>query len=575
MSVGEAIGRWPVAAPAARGRPARTRAGRRSRSARRRCGRASTRPSTSSSRSARTAPSAAASSSTSRTARSRTSRAIRRARSRAAGSARRARRRRATSQSPLREYKVKYRRPYGTRVGGALARRGDGDDRRARDRRRAPRPGRTTTEDGDPANRTMAIGNLGGATLDNEENYLIKKLCVGARHRPGREPGPHMTQLHGPQSGDLVRARRRDRLPAGPPELRLHRDHGLEHGREPPGRVPVGDGGRERGAKVIHVDPRFTRTSAMATKWVRHPRRHRHRVPRRDRQLHPRERALVRGVRQALHERAGDHRRGLPRTPRTSTGSSPAGIPRRASTTSTSWQYEGMEAHGAAGSASRASARAASRRATAGTAAGSQHGEPPEEDATLQHPRCVFQLLKKHYRALHAGVRRRDVRLLGRGLPRRLRGAAARTRAASGRARSATPSAGRSTRSASSTSAPPRSSSSCSGTWAGRAAASSRCAATRRSRARPTSRRSTTSCPATCRCRTPRRTATSTSFMRGEHVADRLVGQLQGVLGQPDEGVLRRRTRPTENDWLLRAAAADRRRQLRLLDGRCRCSTAR
>jgi formate dehydrogenase major subunit len=34
------------------------------------------------------------------------------------------------------------------------------------------------TEQGAPANRTMAIGNLGGATLDNEENYLIKKLCV-------------------------------------------------------------------------------------------------------------------------------------------------------------------------------------------------------------------------------------------------------------------------------------------------------------------------------------------------------------------------------------------------------------
>ena len=26
-------------------------------------------------------------------------------------------------------------------------------------------------------NRTLAVGNLGGATLDNEENYLIKKLC--------------------------------------------------------------------------------------------------------------------------------------------------------------------------------------------------------------------------------------------------------------------------------------------------------------------------------------------------------------------------------------------------------------
>ena len=34
------------------------------------------------------------------------------------------------------------------------------------------------TEDGAPANRTLGIGNLGGATLDNEENYLIKKLCV-------------------------------------------------------------------------------------------------------------------------------------------------------------------------------------------------------------------------------------------------------------------------------------------------------------------------------------------------------------------------------------------------------------
>jgi formate dehydrogenase major subunit len=31
-------------------------------------------------------------------------------------------------------------------------------------------------EDGKPLNRTLAIAHLGGATLDNEENYLIKKL---------------------------------------------------------------------------------------------------------------------------------------------------------------------------------------------------------------------------------------------------------------------------------------------------------------------------------------------------------------------------------------------------------------
>jgi formate dehydrogenase major subunit len=34
------------------------------------------------------------------------------------------------------------------------------------------------TEEGQRANRTLAIGNLGGATLDNEENYLIKKLMT-------------------------------------------------------------------------------------------------------------------------------------------------------------------------------------------------------------------------------------------------------------------------------------------------------------------------------------------------------------------------------------------------------------
>ena len=33
-----------------------------------------------------------------------------------------------------------------------------------------------TDENGITVNRTLAIGHMGGATLDNEENYLIKKL---------------------------------------------------------------------------------------------------------------------------------------------------------------------------------------------------------------------------------------------------------------------------------------------------------------------------------------------------------------------------------------------------------------
>lgn len=80
-------------------------------------------------------------------------------------------------QSPLREYRVKYRRPYGTRweelsLGEAME--------MIVDRIVSTREEtwQENTDDGRPANRTLGIANLGGATLDNEENYLIKKLCT-------------------------------------------------------------------------------------------------------------------------------------------------------------------------------------------------------------------------------------------------------------------------------------------------------------------------------------------------------------------------------------------------------------
>jgi formate dehydrogenase major subunit len=80
-------------------------------------------------------------------------------------------------QSPLREYKVKYRRPYGTRweelsLDDAMEMIAERIVETRADTWRRRTPG------GAPANRTMAIGNLGGATLDNEENYLIKKLMT-------------------------------------------------------------------------------------------------------------------------------------------------------------------------------------------------------------------------------------------------------------------------------------------------------------------------------------------------------------------------------------------------------------
>jgi formate dehydrogenase major subunit len=74
-------------------------------------------------------------------------------------------------QGPLREYKVKYRRPYGT----------EWEDlplEQAMDMI-ADRILEARASDWDDRNRrTLAVANLGGATLDNEENYLIKKLCM-------------------------------------------------------------------------------------------------------------------------------------------------------------------------------------------------------------------------------------------------------------------------------------------------------------------------------------------------------------------------------------------------------------
>jgi formate dehydrogenase major subunit len=82
-------------------------------------------------------------------------------------------------QSPLREYKVKYRRPYGTEweeldleeAMGMIA------DRLIQTREETWQQS-METEDGDEIDlrRSLGIAHLGGATLDNEENYLIKKL---------------------------------------------------------------------------------------------------------------------------------------------------------------------------------------------------------------------------------------------------------------------------------------------------------------------------------------------------------------------------------------------------------------
>jgi formate dehydrogenase major subunit len=74
-----------------------------------------------------------------------------------------------------REHKVLYRRPYGREwevlpLERAMTMVAD------RVKKTRDTTWEDQTSDGYPLRRTMNIAHLGGATLDNEENYLIKKL---------------------------------------------------------------------------------------------------------------------------------------------------------------------------------------------------------------------------------------------------------------------------------------------------------------------------------------------------------------------------------------------------------------
>jgi formate dehydrogenase major subunit len=76
---------------------------------------------------------------------------------------------------PGREHRVRYRRPYGTAWEElALERAMDMIADRVIETRRQGWQERD--EKGMKLRRTMGFAHLGGATLDNEENYLIKKL---------------------------------------------------------------------------------------------------------------------------------------------------------------------------------------------------------------------------------------------------------------------------------------------------------------------------------------------------------------------------------------------------------------
>lgn len=150
---------------------------------------------------------------------------------------------------------------------------------------------------------------------------------------------------------------------------------------------------RRKGAKVIHVDPRFTRTSAMSS-------------------LHVALRAgsdiaFLGGIVNYILENErwfDDYVKHYTNAPvivddgfsdtEDLDGFFSGWDAETGSYGNETWQYAGMAVASAAGQREGRVplGQDAERRAHL------EHGQPPEVDLSLQHPRCVFQLLKKHYR---------------------------------------------------------------------------------------------------------------------------------------------------------------------------------
>jgi formate dehydrogenase major subunit len=152
---------------------------------------------------------------------------------------------------------------------------------------------------------------------------------------------------------------------------------------------------RERGAKVFHIDPRFTRTSAMATKWI---------GIRAGSDI-----AFLGGIANYILQNDlyfaeyVKHYTNAPVIIEESyadtedlDGLFSGWNPETGSYDTTTWKYEGMEMHGSAGQREEGFTPKG-HQSGHGAGGGLRHGEPPSEDPALAHPRCVFQLLKKHY----------------------------------------------------------------------------------------------------------------------------------------------------------------------------------
>jgi formate dehydrogenase major subunit len=153
---------------------------------------------------------------------------------------------------------------------------------------------------------------------------------------------------------------------------------------------------RERGATIIHVDPRFNRTSAIADEHV--PIRVGTDI------------AFLGGLINHVLQGGHEFREYVAAYTNASTIITDeyrdtedlagwfSGWDEEAGGYDVStWRYEGLEPSPAAGEREHAAQTEGGEQSHGAHGAGLEDGEPPSLDPTLEHPRCAFQLLKRHF----------------------------------------------------------------------------------------------------------------------------------------------------------------------------------
>ncbi|MGN6334158.1 MAG: formate dehydrogenase [Motilibacteraceae bacterium] len=165
-----------------------------------------------------------------------------------------------------REYQVLHRKPYATDWEPMSLE--EAMDRVADKLLESRKQGWQWEQDGARTRRTMGVASLGGATLDNEENYLIKKLftALGIVQVENQARVCHSSTVaalgtsfgRGGGTSFLQDLQNSDCIVIQGSNMAEAHPVGFQWVME----------AKARGAKVIHVDPRYSRTSAMADMYI-------------------------------------------------------------------------------------------------------------------------------------------------------------------------------------------------------------------------------------------------------------------------------------------------------------------